>query len=360
MFVTRKHVPRRLFLRGLGTAVALPLLDAMVPAFAAPAEAAANSPTRLLFTYMPIGATMREWFPKGTGKNYQISRILTPLEEFRGDFSVLSGLDHHNANSLGDGGGDHARAGACYLTGVHPKKTAGSDIHAGISVDQIAAAKTGPQTRFPSIELGCEDTRTVGACDSGYSCAYQNSMSWRTATSPMPPETNPRTIFERLFGTDDLALPADIRARRTAARKSILDTVSEDTERLTATLGPEDRRKIDEYTYAVREVEKQIESAEHERRQFTPTIEKPAGVPVLFSDYLKLMFDLQVLALQAGLTRVTTFMIGREGSLRTYGEIGIPEPHHPLTHHRNNPEWIEKVTRINVFHAQHVAYFLRN
>ena len=330
----------------------------MLPAFSSATTVAAQSPSRLLFTYIPIGATMPEWTPKAPGSDYEISRILKPLESFRDDFSILSALDHHNANGLGDGAGDHARAGACFLTGVHPKKTAGSDIQVGISADQIVARKTGTETRFSSLELGCEDTRTVGACDSGYSCAYQNSISWRTPTSPLPPEINPRTIFERLFGTDDLSLPAEARARRTASRKSILDMVSDDTQRLSGSLGSADRRKMDEYLYAVRETEKLIDSAEKDHKEFTPSMDKPAGVPILFADYLKLMFDMQVLAMQADVTRVMTFMIGREGSLRTYGEIGVPEPHHPLTHHRGVPETIEKVTKINVFHAEQFAYFL--
>ena len=356
MFLTRKHLSRRTLLRGLGTSIALPLLDSMTPAFAAPA--AKTIPNRLLFTYIPIGAIMDEWWPAGGEKDFQFKRILKPLAPFSEDLFVLAGLDHHTGYALGDGGGDHARAGACYLTGVHPKKTAGADIKAGVSVDQIAAMTTGKETRFGSIELGCDDSRTVGACDSGYSCAYQNSVSWRTESSPMPPETNPRTVFERLFGSDDLSLSPQVRARKTAARKSILDFANEDTRRLAAALGPADRRKIDEYLFAVREIEKRIEGAEKDGNQFQPSIGKPAGVPVLFSDYLKLMFDIQLLAIQADLTRVATFMIGREGSQRTYEEIGISEPHHPLTHHRGAADNIEKITRINTFHAEQFAYFL--
>jgi Protein of unknown function (DUF1552) len=357
MIVTRKHLPRRTFLRGVGAALALPMLDSMVPAFAAPGLNA-KAPARLLFTYIPSGATMADWTPAGEGKDYQMSRILKPIAAFRDDFSVLGGLDHHQAEALGDGAGDHARAGAAYLTGVHCRKTGGTDLQAGISVDQITAKAIGSATRFPSLELGCDDTRTVGACDSGYSCAYQNTLSWRTPTSPIPPETNPRVVFERLFGTDDLSLsPAD-RDRRASERRSILDLVSEDTERLQGNLGRADRRKIDEYLYAVREVEKQIQAAEKEHPEFAASIEKPAGVPVLFADYLKVMFDLQIVAMQTDLTRVITFMYGREASQRTYGEIGIPDPHHPLTHHQGKRDWIEKVTTINVYHARNFAYFL--
>ena len=357
MLITGKHLHRRTFLRGLGAAVGLPLLDSMTPALAT-AATAAKVPNRLLFTYIPIGAVMEEWFPTGGERDFQFRRILKPLMPFKDDLCVIGGLDHHNGYALGDGGGDHARAGACYLTGVHPKKTAGADIQAGISADQIVAERWKSETRFGSLELGCDDTRTVGACDSGYSCAYQNSVSWRTPSSPMPPETNPRTVFERLFGSEDLSLPAEVRARRLAARKSILDFVNEDSKRLSLDLGAADKRKLDEYLYAVREIEKRIEGAEKDQTQFKPSIDKPAGVPVLFADYLKLMFDIQLLAIQADLTRVTTFMIGREGSQRTYEEIGIPEPHHPLTHHRNNAENIEKITQINQFHAKQFAYFL--
>ena len=357
MFLTRKHLHRRTFLRGLGTAVALPLLDSMAPAFAAPAQKII--PNRVLFTYIPIGAVMDEWWPTGGERDFQFKRILKPLTPFREDLLVLAGLDHHNGYALGDGGGDHARAGACYLTGVHPKKTSGADIKAGISVDQIVAAKMGKETRFGSIELGCDDSRTVGACDSGYSCAYQNSVSWRTESSPMPPETNPRVVFERLFGSDDLSVSPEVRARKTAARKSILDFVNDDTKRLANDLGAADRRKIDEYLFAVREIEKRIEGAEKDQKQFKPSIDKPVGVPVLFADYLKLMFDIQLLAIQSDLTRTATFMIGREGSQRTYEEIGISEPHHPLTHHRGAADNIEKITQINTFHAEQFAYFLK-
>ena len=357
MYVTRKHLSRRTLLRGFGAAIGLPLLESMTPAFAAPAAAA--GPKRFIVTYMPVGTTMKVWPAEGTGKNYTLSRIQKPFEEMREHFSILSGLDHHQANALGDGGGDHARAGATFLTGAHAKKTSGADIRAGVSCDQIIAAKTGAETRFPSLELGCEDSRIVGACDSGYSCAYQNSIAWRTPTSPLPPESNPREVFERLFGTQDLSLPPEVRARRARARKSILDLVRDDTQSLATGLGPADRRKIDEYLFAVREIERRIETAENDNKSFTPTIAKPSGVPVSYDDYAKLMFDLQILALQADLTRVITFMMGREASLRSYPEIGVMEPHHPLTHHRGEPDNIEKVIKINVYHSQLVAGFLK-
>jgi hypothetical protein len=302
----------------------------------------------LFFTYIPIGAIMDEWFPTGGEKDFEFKRILKPLTPFKDDLMVLGGLDHHTGYALGDGGGDHARAGACYLTGVHPKKTSGADIHAGVSVDQIIAAQNGNKTRFASIELGCDDTRTVGACDSGYSCAYQNSVSWRTPNSPMPPETNPRIVFERMFGTEDLSLPADVRARRAAARKSILDFVSEDTKKLEADLGPEDKHKIDEYLYAVREIEKRIENAEHEQRAVYAVHRQARGRAraVRGLSEADVRYPVAGHAGRSDAHRLT-FMVGREGSQRTYDEIGIPEPHHPLTHHRGNKEFIEKVTQIN-------------
>jgi hypothetical protein len=356
MIITGKHLPRRTFLKGLGVSLALPMLDAMTPALAA--ASSKTLPTRLAFTYVPNGVTMDVWTPAEAGAGFAFPRILKPLEPFRSQTLVLSGLAQHNANALEDGAGDHARAAACYLTGVHPKKTAGEDIQAGVSVDQIAAQHVGADSRFPSLELGCDDSRTVGNCDSGYSCAYTNSLSWRSPTSPMPPETNPRLAFERLFGGLDAGLDAATRAVRRRDRRSILDIVAERTSSLVVTLGPSDRRKVDEYLTSVREIERRIEIAEHDTTEVTPDFEMPSGVPVLFADYASLMFDMQAIALQADLTRVCTLMMGREGSLRTYPEIGVPDPHHPLTHHRDNPEWIEKVTKVNVFHMEQFAKFV--
>jgi hypothetical protein len=354
--ITRKHLSRRAVLRGLSASIALPALDAMRPAFAStPAPA---SPTRLAFAYVPNGVTLADWTPKGTGTGFQLGRILKPLEPFRDDLLVLSGLAQKNGNALGDGPGDHARAGAAYLTGVHPRKTAGADIHNGISVDQIVARHFADETRFESIELGCEESRTVGNCDSGYSCAYTNSISWRTATTPMPPEMNPRMAFERLFGADDLNLTPEERARRARRRRSVLDVVAVRAKELTGSVGPEDRRKVDEYLTAIRDVERQIQRAEKDGREVVPNIEKPSGVPATFAEYVKLMYELQVVAFQADLTRVSTMMVGREGSLQAYPEIGVPDSHHPLTHHRAQPELVEKVTLINTFHVELFAHLL--
>jgi len=308
------------------------------------------------FVYVPNGIIMKDWTPAAAGPEFEFPRILKPLEAYRRDLLVLSGLTHNTGRALGDGPGDHARAAASFLTGVHPKKTAGADICSGVSVDQIAAQKIGGATRFASLEMGCEDGRLVGNCDSGYSCAYSNSISWRTSATPMPPEVNPRAVFERLFG--DANETPDARAKRLSYNKSILDFVFEDTQRLKGDLGKTDRRKLDEYLDAVREIEHRIELAEHDSKQFTPSIEEPSGVPVEFADHVRLMFDLTTLAFQADLTRVSTFMMCREGSTRTYREIGVSDAHHPLTHHRGNPEWIEKVTKINCFHLEQFAYFV--
>jgi len=310
----------------------------------------------MAFVYVPNGIIMKDWTPAAEGSTFDFTRILKPLEPHRQNLMVLSGLTQNTGRALGDGPGDHARAAASFLTGIHPKKTSGADISLGVSIDQIAAQKVGSATRFASLELGCEDGRLVGNCDSGYSCAYSNSISWRTSTTPLPPEVNPRAVFERLFG--DASETPEVRAKRLAYNKSILDFVLDDTQKLKGDLGRTDRRKLDEYLDAVREIERRIEQAEHDHTQFTPNMEKPEGVPIEFADHVRLMFDLMTLAFQADLTRISTFMICREGSTRTYREIGVSDAHHPLTHHRNNPEWIEKVTKINCFHLEQFAYFV--
>ncbi len=321
-----------------------------------PAE---SSPVRLAFIYVPNGIVMDAFTPKVTGTDYELTRVLQPLAAFRSDLLILSGLKDQNGEAGPDGAGDHARAGASFLTGVRPKKTAGADIKGGISADQVAARFLGNRTRLASLELGCDDSRTVGNCDSGYSCAYSNSISWRSPNTPMPPEVNPRQVFERLFGAEDLSLPPAVRARRARLRKSILDIVQSDTKKLVSNLGAADRRKIDEYLTAVREIEQRIARSEKDNIQLpTPDREKPAGVPVEFSGYIKLMYDLQVLAFQTDSTRISTLMVGREGSNRVYPEIGVPDSHHSITHHRNMPEFVEKVTKINVHHTELFGYFL--
>lgn len=357
MYLSRNYLSRRTLLRGAGAALALPLLDAMTPALASPQQRK-KAPLRLVFCYVPNGIIMPDWTPKQLGSNFELPRILKPLEAHRESLLLLSGLADHNGNELGDGAGDHARAGASFLTGVHCKKTSGADILGGVSADQIAARAFASQTRFASLELGCEDSRTVGNCDSGYSCAYTNSISWRSPTTPMPPEVNPRAVFERLFGTEDFRLDPATRARRLSYRKSILDLVREDTQSLLGTLGQADRRKIDEYLTSVREIEVRIQNVERHNKIEAPGIDKPNGIPVLFADYVTLMFDLQVAAFKTDSTRVSTLMLGREGSMRTYPELNIADSHHPLTHHRNNPQFIERVAQINTHHTTLFARYL--
>ncbi|MEO7143776.1 MAG: DUF1552 domain-containing protein [Bryobacteraceae bacterium] len=355
--ITRKHLQRRSFLRGLGAVVALPMLDAMTPAFAATARMTAKTPMRMAFVYVPNGIIMPNWTPSAVGTSFDLPKTLEPIAAFRENFMVLSGLAQHNGFALQDGAGDHARAAASFLTGVHPKKTSGADIACGVSADQVAAQLVGSATKFPSLELGCEDGRMAGNCDSGYSCAYSNTISWRSQSNPNPVEINPRSVFERLFGADSGEDPA-ARARRRFYNSSILDYVMDDTKRLESDLGPTDRRKLDEYLSAVREIEGRIQKAERDNKEIIPTIDKPAGVPVEFREHTNLMFDLMTIAFQSDMTRIGTFMFGREGSTRSYREIDIPDAHHPLTHHRGNPEMIAKVAAINHYHMMQFAYFL--
>jgi hypothetical protein len=350
-YITGKHLNRRTLLRGLGSAVALPFLDAMCPALAGPKAA----PPRLAVVYVPNGIIMNQWKPAQTGAAFDFPRILKPLEPLRQDVTVLSGLANHAAME-GKGGG-HAKASGSFLSGAQPKYTAGSDVHAGTTFDQIAARGFAKETRVPSLQLGCEDARMVGNCDTGSSCAYTNTLSWKDPDTPLTVEVDPRSVFERLFGTFDPSLAPDVRARRTLYRKSILDSTLESTEKLTNSLGTSDRRKMDEYLTSLRDVETRLENAE--KNEVRPGIEKPAGIPLKYSEYVSLMFDLQAIAFQSDLTRVTTMMLGREGSVRTYPEIGVPDPHHPLTHHRGHPDFIEKVTKINCFHVELFAKFLQ-
>lgn len=352
-FVSSKHLSRRALLRGAGVAVALPVLDAMFPALASPAGTGKQA-RRLAVVYVPNGIIMKEWKTALTGTDFSFSRILKPLEPFRQDITVLSGLANHAAEK-GRGGG-HAKATGSFLSGATPKYTAGPDVQAGVTFDQLAARQWAEETRVPSLQIGCEDSRMVGNCDTGSSCAYTNSLSWKDPDTPLPVEVNPRSVFERLFGAADPSLSPEIRARRALYRRSILDRTREDAQRLMSDVGPADRRRMDQYLTGIREIEMRISAAE--KSPITPPSEKPSGIPFSYPDYVKLMFDLQVVAFQADLTRVSTMMLGREGSVRTYPEIGVPDPHHPLTHHRGHPDFIEKVTKINTFHVELFSGFV--
>ena len=314
----------------------------------------------MAFAYVPNGVIMEQWTPGEEGSDFGIQPILEPLAPFRKDWQLISGLAHHNGRALGDGPGDHARAAASYLTGIHPKKTKGADIRNGISVDQVAAQAIGDRTRFASLELGTEHGRQVGNCDSGYSCAYSNSLAWRSETTPLPPEVNPRLVFERLFGSGDGGQDQDPAARARQARydRSILDFVREDAQRLKIDLGPTDRRKLDEYLHAVREIEARIQRTEQDAGEASTTMERPGGVPLDYAEHVRLMFDLQVVAFQTDLTRITTFMLGREGSNRTYREIGVPGAHHGLSHHKGDEKKIADIAQINRYHMEQFAYFI--
>ena len=332
--------------------IALPLLDAMRPALAGPSSA--RQALRVGVVYVPNGIIMNEWLPKEVGKDYIFTRILKPLEPFREDILVVSGLSNNAANKAKGGG--HAKASGSFLSGAQPKYTAGADVHAGTTFDQVAARAWTSETRVPSLQLGCEDSRMVGNCDTGSSCAYTNSLSWKDPDTPLAVEVNPRSVFERLFGTVDPSLDPQTRSRRALYRRSILDVTRENTRQLEIDLGAADRHKMDEYLTAIREVEQRLAASESDSR--IPPIDKPSGIPFQYEEYVKLMFDLQAIAFQSDVTRVSTMMLGREGSVRTYPEIGVPDPHHPLTHHRNHPDFIEKVTKINCFHAGLFAYFV--
>jgi hypothetical protein len=356
MIVTKKHLPRRAFLRGItGTAIALPLLDSMIPALTAQTKTAGAPKLRLSFIYVPHGAVMDKWTPVGDGTDWEISPILQPVEKFRRQLVVVSGLANKAAESQGDGGGDHARSGPSFLSGVHPKRTEGEDIRAGKTIDQIAAEKIGQDTPLPSLELGTEDTGLVGVCDVGYSCAYMNSIAWRTPSSPLPMEINPRVVFERLFG--DGSNTAE-RLKRKKEDRSILDSVTSEVAKLNAGLGSRDRNTVREYLDNVREIERRIQRAEKQASSDLEVPDTPIGVPESFDEHAKLMYDLQALAFQADITRVTTFMLARDLSQRTFPQIGVPEPHHTVSHHGNNPAQIAKLAKINTYHAGLLAYFL--
>ncbi len=350
----KKHqLSRRTFLRGMGASVALPYLDAMTPAFGA----AAAPITRVAFVYTANGVIMKDWTPTETGSGFVLPSTLTPIESFRDQTLVVSGLAHRNGEALGDGPGDHARAGASWLTGAHPKKTRGADIHNGWSIDQVLAEGIGQTTPLPSLEIGLEDVRMVGGCDSGYSCAYSNTISWSSPTTPLPYESNPRRVFERLFGDGETTDP-EARAIRLRQDRSLLDFVLEDTQRLAPTLGASDRNKLDDYLDSVREVERRIQNIERQDAVELPSLDRPEGVPPTFEEHVQLMHDLIAIAFQADLTRVVTLMYSREGGNRTYPSIGVPDAHHGLSHHQNDPERMARLQKIDQHHVEMLAHFL--
>jgi len=360
MMITRKPIGRRTLLRGMGTTMALPFLEAMMPNASRAAEQALASRKRLQVIYTPNGMMMENWTPASTAQNFELSPILKPLEPYRNKLTVFTGLSHVQAEALGDGAGDHGRCCGGYLTGTHVKKTEGADITAGISMDQLVAKQFGDQTQIPSMEVGLEPPSLVGSCDSGYSCAYTNTLSWASPSTPLPVTINPREVFERLFGDGD-SLDAKSRLAQLRRQASILDFVSQDAKRLSRNMSANDKKKLDEYLTSVRDIEKRIQKVEHGGTETAalPAYARPSGVPDSFEDYSHMMIDLQVLAMQADITRVSSFMIGREVSGRSYPEIGVPDAHHPLSHHGNDPEKIAKLTKINTLHMEQVAYYLK-
>ena len=358
MMVTKKHLPRRTFLRGLGVTLALPMLDGMVPAFGGARARAAQAVRRLGIVYVPNGMFMPNWTPADEGGSLDITETLQPLAPFRDRMLMVSGLcSEEGIARPGEGAGDHARAAGAFLTGVHPKKTEGHDIRAGVSMDQIAARVLGQETQLASLELSLESAERAGSCDPGYSCAYANTLCWSSATTPLPMASDPRAVFERLFGTSGTTDPGAWLAARRHDR-SLLDMVTAKVARLKGELGPRDRVKLDEYLEAVRDVERRIQMAEQQTTRELPPLDQPAGVPDAFEEHAKLMFDLQVLAYQADLARVITFMMGHETSNRAYPEIGVPDAHHALSHHGGDKALIEKLKKVDRHLTEMFAYYL--
>ncbi len=357
--ITKKHIPRRTFLRGAGVVLGLPLLDSMIPAQTPLAKTAAKPQFRMGLCFMPHGAVMNNWTPAGEGSNWEVPRTLKPLEPFKDKLVVVSNLAHKNAapGGPGDNGGDHTRSPTVYLSGVHPKRTDGADIRAGVTIDQVAAEKIGQETRLPSLELAIEDySGLVGSCDVGFSCAYMNTISWRTPTTPMPMEINPRVVFDRLFGD---GATAQERLERIEQERSILDAVTGQVKRLQGNLGANDRNRVAEYLDTVREIERRIVLAEKQNQNSALAVPStPTGVPDDHETHTKLMFDLMATAFQADITRVSTFMMAREVSYRTFPMLGISEGFHPASHHQNNAARLESLTKINTFHVSMFAYML--
>jgi hypothetical protein len=358
-----KRISRRTVLRGLGAAVALPWLEAMMPQTSLGAAGAGNeAPPRMAFLFVPNGMHMPDWTPAEEGELKSLPSILQPLETHKAKLTVLSELTLNGGRALGDGPGDHARCVASYLTGAHPYKTDGKNIRNGISVDQVAAQAIGDRTRFASLELGCEPSAQAGRCDSGYSCIYTSNMSWRSETSPMAKEINPRAVFDRLFGSGDTQEDSKGRAKRDRYKKSILDLVAEDASALKRNLGAADRQKLEEYLYAVRQIERRVEESERligrEDQETVPDFPRPAGVPKAFDDHVRLMMDMMVLAWATDATRILTFMYTNAGSNRSYPDIGVRQGHHAISHHGKDPKKQADISKINRHHVTLLKYFL--
>ncbi|MGK0298949.1 MAG: hypothetical protein ACI9XC_002574 [Gammaproteobacteria bacterium] len=354
MMIFKKCIPRRSFLRGAGATIALPLLDAMLPSLAAGKDRL-KAARRFSIVYSPNGMNMPKWTPEAIGKSYTLSKTLEPLAAYKDQMLVLSGLNNSAGDALpGEGeSAPHERAGGVFLTGIHPLR----EGHVGTSVDQIIARELAQYTQLASLELGLHSTDVVGSCEKGWSCAYRMTLSWRSPTTPLPIEYRPRAVFERLFGDSSSTDPA-VRLAQIQKEKSILDSVTEAAARLMKEVGAEDKLRLSEYLEGMRDVERRIEMAEQQSSRKIPSVERPAGIPSEFSDHLKLMYDLQVLAFQTDMTRMITFMTGPEQSNRTYQEIGIPDVHHSMSHHQGDPEKLEKIGKIDYYHTELFTYYL--
>ena len=351
MIITKKALPRRTILRGLGAALALPLIDAMVPALAAPSDAIYKQARRLGVVYVPNGMRMDHWTPATEGIDFELPSILQPLEPFRNQLNVLTGLRGV------DGEGPHARASTRFLTGVASKRDDGSNLKASISMDQIAGRVLGGETQLATLELAIDGRDFAGSCDEGFSCAYTNTISWANETTPLPMENNPRAVFERLFGDSGSTNP-EVRRARLKKDASLLDSVTERANELSRQLGSSDQVKLDQYLEAVRDIERRIQMAEAHSDRELPVIDQPAGIPDTFAKHASLMFDLMALAFETDMTRVSTFMMGREITGRTYAEIGVADAHHPISHHQRDPVKLEKLLKINQYHMTFFAKFL--
>ncbi|WP_010588233.1 DUF1552 domain-containing protein [Schlesneria paludicola] len=351
-------LPRRLFLKGTGVTLGLPLLNGMMPSNGW-AAGATNAPTRMAFVFVPNGVVIPDWKPTSDGTDWQLSPTLQSLENVKDRLCVMSGLAQDNAHPKGDGPGDHARSAAAFLTGAHPVKTDGADIRAGISIDQVAAERIGAMTKLPSLEIGTEGGRNAGQCDSGYSCAYSNNISWKTPTTPMSKEINPKLVFERLFGSARDRESVKNQQKRDFYRKSILDAVGDDAAKLSTKLGQTDRRKLDEYFTSVREIEVRIaRSRADQTEQKVPQIALPTSVPKDLDEHIRLMFDLLALAFETDTTRVATFMLANEGSNRSYPMVGVNDGHHHLSHHQKKEDWLAGLRKIDAYLVSHFARFL--
>jgi hypothetical protein len=351
MIIFKKTLPRRTLLRGIGASLALPLLDSMVPALSSASAQTAQPAKRMGVVYVPNGMAMKSWTPSTEGSGFEITRILRPMKAYQDRMLVLTGLNGSSSNA-----GVHASASTRFLTGTIPARSE-SDLQAAVSVDQLVARELGKQTQLGSLELALDQSDVFGSCDIGFSCQYTSTIAWRDAHTPLPMETNPRVVFERLFGDTGTTDPA-VRLKRIRKDQSLLDSVSDRVSELNRKVDAGDRAKLDQYLDAVRDVERRIQLAEAQSDRELPLLEQPAGVPQTYEEHAKLMFDMQVLAYQTDLTRVITFMMGRELSGRTYAEIGVPDSHHPTSHHRDDPTLYEKVTKINEFHTSLFAYYL--